>query len=85
VNVPAGKPKTVVLVPVPVVVTLPGVRVNVHVPVEGKPLRMTLPVGAVQVGCVIAPTEGAVGTPTMALITIFVEMGDVQPPAFVTV
>lgn len=51
----------VVLVPVPVVVTLPGLLVNVHVPEEGKPLNATLPVATLQVGCVIVPTAGAVG------------------------
>ena len=40
----------VVLVPVPVVVTDPGLRVSVHVPVEGNPLRATLPVDNAQVG-----------------------------------
>jgi hypothetical protein len=52
----------VVLVPDPVVIVPPGVLVNVHVPVAGKPLNITLPVGRVQVGCVIVPTAGAVGT-----------------------
>ena len=32
----------------------------VHAP-EGKPLRTTLPVARVHVGCVIAPTTGAEG------------------------
>lgn len=44
VYVPDGIPVTVVLVPVPVVVVPPGVRVNVQVPDEGRPLRITLPV-----------------------------------------
>lgn len=39
-----------VLVPVPDVVMLPGLRVNVHVPEEGKPLSTTLPVATAQVG-----------------------------------
>ena len=51
----------VVDVPVPVVVMLPGVRVNVQVPDEGSPLRTTLPVVTEHVGCVIVPTTGAVG------------------------
>ena len=37
---------------------LPGLMV--HVP-EGKPLNTTLPVGTVQVGCVMVPTIGADG------------------------
>ena len=39
----------------------PGERVRVQVPDAGKPLNATLPVGVVQVGCVIIPTIGAVG------------------------
>lgn len=39
----------VVLVLLPVVVTKPGLRVNVQVPV-GKPVRAKLPVGVAQVG-----------------------------------
>jgi len=50
VNVPVGSPVIVVLVPVPVVVVPPGVRVNVHVPDEGKPLKSTLPEGVAHVG-----------------------------------
>jgi hypothetical protein len=51
----------VVLVPEPVIVTPPGVRCNVQVPLEGNPLKMTLPVETTHVGCVIAPTTGADG------------------------
>jgi hypothetical protein len=51
----------VVEVPVPVVVTDPGVLVNVHVPVDGRPLNTTLPVAKAHVGCVMVPTMGAVG------------------------
>ena len=43
-------PEIVVLVPVPVVVTPPGVRVNVHLPVAGNPSSLTLPVDTVHVG-----------------------------------
>ena len=42
--VPDTRPEIVVLVPVPVVVTPPGVRVNVHVPLAGNTLNTTLPV-----------------------------------------
>ena len=48
--VPTGRSVIVVLVPVPEVVTAPGLRVIVHVPVEGSPLRITLPVSIVHVG-----------------------------------
>ncbi len=51
----------VVVVPVPVVTTEPGVLVNVQVPVAGRPLNTTLPVAETQVGCVMVPTVGAVG------------------------
>jgi hypothetical protein len=51
----------VVLVPVPVVVVPPGVRVKVQLPVAGKPFKITLPVATEQVGWVIVPTVGAVG------------------------
>ena len=40
----------VLLTPVPVVVTMPGLLVSVHVPVAGNPLRAALPVGKAQVG-----------------------------------
>lgn len=41
---------TMVLVPVPMVVTPPGERVRVQVPVDGSPLRATVPVDEVHVG-----------------------------------
>ena len=49
------------LVPVPEVVVPPGVLVSVQLPVDGRPLKTTLPVDTAQVGCVIVPTEGAFG------------------------
>jgi hypothetical protein len=73
------------LVPEPVVVVPPGDRVKVHVPVAGKPLKITLPVAKAQVGCVIVPTIGAVGVVGWALITTFDEAGETHPEAFVTV
>ena len=51
----------VLLVPVPVVVTSPGVLVSVHVPDDGKLFNTTLPVPTLQVGCVRVPIDGAVG------------------------
>lgn len=51
----------VVLEPVPVVVVPPGLRVSVHVPLEGNPLRNALPVASLQVGWVMLPTWGAEG------------------------
>ena len=81
----AARVETVVLVPVPVLVTAPGLRVNVHVPVDGKPFMTTLPVATAQVGCVMVPTEGALGIAGCGLITTLAEAEDVQPAAFVTV
>lgn len=58
---PAGKLLTVVVVPVPVLVTAPGLRVSVQVPDDGRPLSAILPVAVPQVGCVIVPITGADG------------------------
>ena len=46
----------------PVCMAPPGLRVRVHVPVAGKPLRATLPVETEQVAWVIVPTTGAEGS-----------------------
>jgi len=59
--VPGVSPVISAVVPVPVVVIVPGYRVRVHVPVEGRPRSATLPVDAVQVGGVIVPTDGGAG------------------------
>ena len=72
-------------VPVPVVVAPPGLRVSIHVPEAGSPLRATDPVDTAQVGCVIVPTTGAVGVAGCALITTFAEDNEVQPAALATV
>jgi hypothetical protein len=70
---------------VPVVVTPSGLRVKVHVPVLGKPLKKTLPVATVQVGCVSTPTEGVLGLPVLALMTIFAVGEEAQPVLFVAI
>jgi hypothetical protein len=75
----------VVEVPVPVVVTDPGVLVNVQVPLDGKPLNTTLPVAVAHVGCVMVPTVGAVGAVGCALITILEELEETHDDALVTV
>jgi len=85
VYVPEDKPDTVVLAPIPVLVTDPGLRVNVQLPTDGKPLNATLPVAKAQVGCVIVPTTGALGVEGAALITTSPLATDTQPAAFVTV
>jgi hypothetical protein len=82
--VPAAKPVIVVLEPVPVVVTPSGLRVKVQVPVLGKPVNTILPVATVQVGCVSVPTEGALGLPVLAVMTIFAVAEDSQPVLFAT-
>jgi len=51
----------VVLVPVPVEVTLPGLLVSVQVPDDGRSFKTTLPVATAQVGCVMVPMAGGVG------------------------
>ena len=79
VYVPAANPLTVVVVPEPVAVPL-GVPVIVHVPLEGKPLKATLPVATEHVGCVTVPTIGVVGTPTTELIIAFVLAADEHVP-----
>ena len=63
----------------------PGVLVNVHVPDAGKPLKSTLPVAIVHVGCIIVPTTGAVGVAGSALITTLFEATEVHPEELVTV
>ena len=48
--VPAVSPLTVAVVPVPVCDIPAGDDVNVHVPADGKPLNVTLPVAVAHVG-----------------------------------
>ena len=57
--------------PVPVDVVPLGFWVNVHVPVAGKPVKVTLPVARLQVGCVGVPTEGVVTVPQLTMTLIF--------------
>jgi hypothetical protein len=83
--VPDESPEMVVLVPVPVVVVPPGIRLSVHVPEAGKPDKTTLPVSTVQVGSVTVPTVGMAGVTGAGLMTTFEEDGDTHPFEFVTV
>jgi hypothetical protein len=83
--VPAGIPVTVVPVPVPAVVTAPGVLSSVHVPDAGSPLSATLPVASMHVGWVIRPTVGADGVTGWVLITTFDDDTELQPSWLVTV
>ena len=73
-----------VLVPEPVVVIPPGVRVNVQVPDEGKPFNITLPVGIEQVGWVTVPMDGVAGDSGGAFIKMFPDGEEVHPAALVT-
>lgn len=54
----------------------PGVDVTVHEPTDGNPLKFTIPVGVVQVGCVMDPVIGGVGE--NKLITTFDDGNDVH-------
>jgi hypothetical protein len=71
---PASKPVTVPVVPVPVKVP-DGVPVTVQLPVDGKPLKDTLPVATVHVGWVIVPITGVVGNP----LIVYKVLIDSQP------
>ena len=62
---PAVRPLTLVVNPVPLCVDPPGVVITVHMPEEGSPLRSTEPVGVAQVGSVLLPVIGASGVGLM--------------------
>lgn len=85
VYVPAASPVIVELVPVPVADIPPGLLVKVHVPAEGRPVKVTLPVATEHVGWMIVPATGGAGVDGLALMTILDDDGDVQKEAFVTV
>ena len=70
------------VVPVPMLLTAPGLRVSVQFP-EGKPLRGTLPVAVVQVGWVMLPTVGAADGVVTVIVPAAVMVP--QPPVSVTV
>ena len=75
----------VVLIPVPVVATVPGKRDKVQVPVAGKLFNITLPVGNAHVGCVILPITGIARLDGFALIVTLADTSEMHPPALVTV
>ena len=74
---PGGRLETVTDVPLPVVVTFPGLRVKVQLP-DGKPLNTTLPVATEHVVWVIGPTTGADGVGE--IVTEVVAVVTPQPP-----
>ena len=82
---PVERPVIVELVPVPVVDTVPGYLINVQVPVEGNPAKITLPVARVHVGGVIVPTKGAEGIEGCVFITTFPDIEETHPVELVTV
>ena len=72
------------VVPVPILVILPGDNVTIH-PIAGKPLSTMLPVATVHVGWVTVPTVGGVGVSGCGLMVTLTEAVDVHPAAFFTV
>ena len=84
--------ETVVLVPVPVDIILPGLRVKVQVPGEGNPFKITLPVDTVHVGWLMIPGTGAGGVVFGAAVPLpgklvqpFTVVVTVYDPAVLTV
>lgn len=69
----------------PFVVKAPGYRVSIQLPVDGRPLRKTLPVVTPHEGWVIVPTRGADGVTGCVLMVTLAEAGEIQPVWFVTV
>lgn len=68
------------VVPVPVIA--PGLMVQV--PVAGRPVNTTVPVGVAHAeGCVIVPTLGAVGAVGGALINTSADGSDIHPASVV--
>ena len=63
----------------------PGYLVNFQFPDAGKPLKITLAVAVVQVGCVIVSTTGSVGVTGCAFIVTLGDANEVHPFEFVTV
>jgi hypothetical protein len=78
--VPAARPETVVVTPVPAIA--PGLIVQLP---AGRLLSTTFPVATAHVGWVIVPAVGVAGAPGAAVMTTFADAGEVQPAAFVTV
>ena len=85
VYVPVDIVEIVVVVPVPLVVTAPGFRVTVQVPVDGKPLSSTLPVDKIHVGEVMVPIPGATGVSGWASITTLADDKEMHPASLLTI
>jgi hypothetical protein len=78
VYVSADKPLNVTVGPVPVRVVPPGNAVTVQLPVEGNPLKATLPVTTAQVGCVMVTIIG-VGGGEESIKMALTPVDEVQP------
>ena len=84
VYVPAANPEILIVLPLPVVVKLPGESVNCQVPLTGNPFITTLPVGESIPGWVIVPINGGVGISGWAGITTFADNPETQPAELAT-
>jgi hypothetical protein len=76
---PAGRPDITAPGPVPVVCMVPGYRVSIHVPVEGRLFIATLPVGVVHAGAVINPGRGGGGNSGCSFIVTGADSEEVHP------
>jgi len=84
--VPSSRAVKVVLVPVPVLLTEPGLLVIVQVPVDGNPSSTTLPIDNSHVGWVIVPGTGAPGIilTVKVYVAVFAEQNDPSGLSVVT-
>ena len=73
-----------VVIPVPLVFTVPGYRVRVQLPVAGSPLSITFPVAMVHDGCIIPLTRGTDGVGGCCSMTTSDEKALVHPSLLVT-
>ena len=71
--------------PVPELVRLPGVRISVHIPSEGNPFKITLPVINPLPGWVIVPINGGEGVSGCDGIFTFADIPETHPTPLVTV
>jgi hypothetical protein len=78
-KIPGVSPDITALVPVPVVFTVPGYRIRVHVPCDGKLTIVTLPVRVVHAGAVMVPGSGGAGDIGCSFITAGPDAEEEQP------
>jgi hypothetical protein len=69
----------VVVVPLPDVITPPGVRIIIQSPEEGNPFNTTLPIEMKQVGWVIVPIVGAAGVALTVTVVEAAADGPLHP------